>query len=44
MPYLQAQDLWDIVVEDDIKIPANTQEYVDVRKEWSIKCGKTLMF
>lgn len=42
MPYLRGQDLWDIVVERDNKIQANTQEHVGVRKKWSIKCGKTL--
>ena len=40
--YLPGQDLWDLIEGDDIEILVDIPQNVELRRQWKIKCGKTL--
>ena len=39
--YLQGQNLWNLMEDDDTDIPADTPQNAELRRQWKIKCGKT---
>jgi len=40
--YLQGQDLWELISDDETVIPVNTPQNAELRRKWKIKCGRAL--